>query len=105
MLKKIIIKKGQIGLELITCYIYPSLITCYILNNLKFFKRTFWPPIFGNIHINLRKSKNNYNFHLNRGIMLEIQNYFTKNITNRWCGKWLLVNEKVILMTSLSESQ
>ena len=25
-------------------------------------------------------------------------NYFTKKFTNCWCGKWLLVNEKVILM-------
>ena len=32
-------------------------------------------------------------------------NYFTKNFTNYWCGKWLLINEKVILMLSLNENQ
>ena len=32
-------------------------------------------------------------------------NYFTKNFTNCWCGEWLLVNEKVILMVSLNENQ
>ena len=32
-------------------------------------------------------------------------NFFTKNFTNCWYGEWLLVNEKVILMTSLDENQ
>ena len=32
-------------------------------------------------------------------------NYFTKKFTNCWYGKWLLVNEKVILMMSLDENQ
>ena len=75
-------KKSQIGLELITCYIYPSLITCYILNNLIIFKRTFWPPILVNINIYLRKFKNKHNFHLNRGIMVEIQIILQKILQN-----------------------
>ena len=32
-------------------------------------------------------------------------NYFTKNFTNCWCGEWLLVNEKVILIVDLDENQ
>ena len=47
-----------------------------ILNNLKLLKKknlSFWPSILDNIHIYLRNSKNKYNFHLNRRIMLEIQ--------------------------------
>ena len=32
-------------------------------------------------------------------------NYFTKKFTNYWCEKWLLVNEKVILMVGLDENQ
>ena len=32
-------------------------------------------------------------------------NYFTKFFTNYWCGEWLLVNKKVILMMSLDENQ
>ena len=32
-------------------------------------------------------------------------NYFTKKkITSCWCGDWLLVNEKVILMVGLKEN-
>ena len=31
-------------------------------------------------------------------------NYFTKKFTNCWCGQWLLVNEKVILIMSLDEN-
>ena len=33
------------------------------------------------------------------------RNYFTKNFTNYWCGEWLLVNEKMILMVGLNENQ
>ena len=29
----------------------------------------------------------------------------TNSFTNYWIGKWLLVNEKVILMMSLDENQ
>ena len=32
-------------------------------------------------------------------------NYFTKKFINYWCDKWLLVNEKVILMVGLDENQ
>ena len=32
-------------------------------------------------------------------------NYFTKKFTNYWYGKWLLVNEKVILMVGLDKNQ
>ena len=32
-------------------------------------------------------------------------NYFIKYFTNYWYGKWLLVNEKVILMVDLDENQ
>ena len=32
-------------------------------------------------------------------------NYFTKKFTNCWCGEWLLVNEKVILMVGLDKNQ
>ena len=32
-------------------------------------------------------------------------NFFRKNFTSCWCGEWLLVNEKVILMISLDENQ
>ena len=31
-------------------------------------------------------------------------NYFTKNFTNCWCGKWLLINKKMILMMSVDEN-
>ena len=31
-------------------------------------------------------------------------NYFTKKFTNYWCGKWLLVNKRVILMVGLDEN-
>ena len=31
-------------------------------------------------------------------------NYFTKKFTNCWCGQWLLVNEKVILIMGLDEN-
>ena len=30
-------------------------------------------------------------------------NYFAKKFTNCWCGKWLLVNEKVILIVGLDD--
>ena len=30
-------------------------------------------------------------------------NYFTKEFINGWCGKWLLTNEKAILMMGLDE--
>ena len=33
------------------------------------------------------------------------RNYFTKKFTNYWCNEWLLVNEKVILMVSLTKKQ
>ena len=29
----------------------------------------------------------------------------TNFFTNKWCGEWLLVNEKVILKMSLDENQ
>ena len=32
-------------------------------------------------------------------------NYFTKCFTNCWCGEWLLVNEKMILIVSLDKNQ
>ena len=32
-------------------------------------------------------------------------NYFIKKCTNYWCGEWLLINEKVILMVGLDENQ
>ena len=32
-------------------------------------------------------------------------NYFTNFFTNGWYGKWLLINEKVILMVGLDENQ
>ena len=32
-------------------------------------------------------------------------NYFTNFFTNGWYGKWLLINEKVILMVGLNENQ
>ena len=32
-------------------------------------------------------------------------NYFTKFFTNCWCGEWLLVNEKWILMVGLNKNQ
>ena len=32
-------------------------------------------------------------------------NYFIKKFTNCWCDKWLLVNEKVILMVGLDENK
>ena len=41
-----------------------------ILNNLK--ESYNFGPIFDNIHIYLRKSKNKHNFYLNRRIMIEI---------------------------------
>lgn len=31
-------------------------------------------------------------------------NYFIKKITNYWCGEWLLVNKKVILIIGLDEN-
>ena len=31
--------------------------------------------------------------------------YFTKFFINCWCGEWLLINEKVILMVGLNENQ
>ena len=31
-------------------------------------------------------------------------NFFTKNFTNCWCGEWLLINEKVMLMMDLDEN-
>ena len=39
--------------------------------------------------------------------MLEIQTILQKKkkISNYWCGKWLLVNEKVILIVGLDENQ
>ena len=37
--------------------------------------------------------------------MLEIQIILQKKFTNCWCGEWLLVNEKVILMVGLNENQ
>ena len=30
-------------------------------------------------------------------------NYFTKKFTNCWYGKWLLINEKMILMVGLNK--
>ena len=41
----------------------------------------------------------------NLRIILEIQTILQKKFTNCWCGKWLLVNEKVILMVGLNENQ
>ena len=31
-------------------------------------------------------------------------NYYIKFFTKYWCGKWLLVNENVILMVGLDDS-
>ena len=31
-------------------------------------------------------------------------NYFTIFFTNNWCGKWLLINEKVIIIIVLDEN-
>ena len=31
-------------------------------------------------------------------------NFFTKFFINYWCGKWLLVNKKVILIVGLNEN-
>ena len=32
-------------------------------------------------------------------------NFFTKMFTKYWCGEWLLVNKKVILMVVRDENQ
>ena len=37
--------------------------------------------------------------------MLEIQTFLQIFFTNYWCGKWLLVNEKVMLIVDLDENQ
>ena len=37
-------------------------------------------------------------------IILEIQTILQKKITSCWCGDWLLVNEKVILIVGLKEN-
>ena len=44
-----------------------------------------------------KNPKNHWN---NKKNNVRDTNYFTKKITN-WCGEWLLVNEKVILMASI----
>ena len=31
--------------------------------------------------------------------------FFTINFTNYWCGDWLLVNEKIMLMVGLDKNQ
>ena len=31
-------------------------------------------------------------------------NFFIINFTNCWCGEWLLINEKVMLMVGLDEN-
>ena len=36
--------------------------------------------------------------------MLELQTFFTEKFTNSWCGEWLLVNEKMLLMVGLDET-
>ena len=37
--------------------------------------------------------------------MLEIQIILQQKFTNYWCGEWLLINEKMILMVGLNENQ
>ena len=38
-------------------------------------------------------------------VMLEIQTFVQKNVTKFLCGKFLLVNEKIMLMVGLDENQ
>ena len=33
------------------------------------------------------------------------KNFFIKYFTNCWCGKWLLVNKKVILLVDPNENE
>ena len=37
--------------------------------------------------------------------MIEIQTFLQKNVTNFLCGKFLLENEKMMLMIGLDENQ
>ena len=57
---------------------------------------------FGRIIKNFKKSKKIQLSHKNNA---RDTNYFTKNFTNCWYGKWLLVNEKVILTVGLNKNQ